>query len=154
MSSCRRDFLRSVTGAAAASVFGPSRLPGQSKRARKAVVVTFGGGARDEETFMPDGQRNIPYLLHQLIPQGTFFSQVVNKGILGHYVATASIVTGVYETFNNFATVSPEYPTAFEYFRKTGKGRRRTPGWWRPATGSAALGRAGTKRTGPGWAGA
>jgi len=81
-------------------------------------VVTFGGGARDEETFMPDGQENIPFLLHELIPQATFFAQVVNRGILGHYVATASLATGVYETFNNFAAVPPEYPTVFEYFRK------------------------------------
>jgi hypothetical protein len=85
---------------------------------RKAVVVTFGGGARDEETFMPDGQENIPQLLTSLIPRATFFSQVVNKGILGHYVATASLATGAYETFNNFAAVPPDRPTVFEYFRK------------------------------------
>jgi len=33
-------------------------------------------------------------------------------------VANASIATGVYETFNNFASVPPDYPTVFEYFRK------------------------------------
>jgi hypothetical protein len=33
-------------------------------------------------------------------------------------VATASLATGVYETFNNFAAVAPENPTIFEYFRK------------------------------------
>ncbi len=87
-------------------------------RAQKAVVITFGGGARDEETFMPEGQENIPHLLNDLIPRSTFFSQVVNRGILGHYVATASLATGVYETFNNFAAVAPEHPTVFEYFRK------------------------------------
>ena len=36
------------------------------------MIVTFGGGARDEETFMPDGQRNIPHFLSELLPQGTF----------------------------------------------------------------------------------
>ena len=82
------------------------------------MVVTFGGGARDEETFMPDGQENIPHLLTELIPRSTFFAQVVNRGILGHYVATASLATGVYETFNNFAAVPPDHPTLFEYFRK------------------------------------
>lgn len=85
---------------------------------RKAVVVTFGGGARDEETFMPEGQENIPRLLTEFLPQATFFAQVVNRGILGHYVATASLATGVYETFDNFAAVPPENPTVFEYFRK------------------------------------
>jgi hypothetical protein len=87
-------------------------------RKQKIVVVTFGGGARDEETFAPEGQENIPNLLHTLFPQSTFYTQVINNGILGHYVATASLATGVYETFNNFAAVSPHNPTIFEYFRK------------------------------------
>ncbi len=87
-------------------------------RGRKAVVVTFGGGARDEETFAPEGQENIPHLLKELLPKSTFFTQVVNRGILGHYVATASLATGIYETFNNFAAVPPDHPTVFEYFRK------------------------------------
>jgi hypothetical protein len=87
-------------------------------RSQKVVVVTFGGGARDEETFMPDGQENIPVLLRALIPQATFFTQVINRGILGHYVATASLATGVYETFNNFAAEPPKNPTVFEYYRK------------------------------------
>ncbi len=82
------------------------------------VVITFGGGARDQETFAPEGQENIPHLMQELIPQSAFFSQVVNRGILGHYVATASLATGVYETINNFASLPPEHPTAFEYFRK------------------------------------
>ena len=67
---------------------------------------------------MPEGQENIPHILTELIPQATFFTQVVNRGILGHYVATASLATGVYETFNNFAAVPPDNPTVFEYFRK------------------------------------
>jgi hypothetical protein len=82
------------------------------------IVITFGGGARDQETFAPQGQENIPHLLHALIPQSSFFTQVVNQGILGHYVATASLATGVYETLNNFSAVPPEHPTVFEYFRK------------------------------------
>jgi hypothetical protein len=120
VATSRREFLREATGAAAASaLFGlaPRRLRAAAL-SRKVVVVTFGGGARDEETFMPAGQENIPLLIHELLPQASFFTQVVNHGILGHYVATASLATGVYETFNNFAAVPPQYPTAFEYFRK------------------------------------
>jgi hypothetical protein len=86
--------------------------------AEKTIVVTFGGGARDEETFAEEGQENIPNLLEKLLPQGTFFPQVRNAGILGHYVATASIVTGVYERFNNFVAQPPPNPTLFEYFRR------------------------------------
>lgn len=116
----RRDFLRQATGASiAGSLLRPYGLGAAgSQPKQKAVVVTFGGGARDDETFAPDGQQNIPHMLKELAPRSTFFTQVVNRGILGHYVATASIVTGVYETFNNFAAVCPANPTVFEYFRK------------------------------------
>lgn len=116
----RRDFLRAaglVGVSAPLLAFDPLRaatLP----HGQKVVVVTFGGGARDEETFAPDGQENIPSMLNVLLPQATFYSQVVNHGILGHYVATASLATGVYETFDNFATTAPQNPTVFEYYRK------------------------------------
>ncbi len=115
ISHSRRDFLRQATGATVASALLRAAVPSPKQ---KAIVVTFGGGARDDETFAPDGQQNIPHMLADLAPQSTFFTQVLNRGILGHYVATASIVTGVYETFNNFAAVSPQNPTVFEYFRK------------------------------------
>jgi hypothetical protein len=42
----------------------------------------------------------------------------VNRRVLGHHVATASLAAGVYETFNNFAAVTPQHPTVFEYHRK------------------------------------
>lgn len=116
----RRDFLREAAGVAIGSaLFRPAWTRAAASRPkRKVVVVTFGGGARDQETFMQEGQENIPHLMRELIPRASFFTQVVNQGILGHYVATASLATGVYETFNNFAAVSPESPTVFEYFRK------------------------------------
>ena len=116
----RREFL--LAGAAMAlggTLLGnPVALAGIPTKKRKVVVITFGGGARDQETFAPEGQENIPHLMRELIPQSTFFTQVVNRGILGHYVATASLATGVYETINNFASLPPEHPTVFEYFRK------------------------------------
>lgn len=152
VSLSRRDFLRAATGASAgAALFGfaPLRaLP--SQHAQKVVVVTFGGGARDEETFMPEGQENIPHLLNQLIPQATFFTQVVNRGILGHYVATASLATGVYETFNNFAAVPPEHPTVFEYFRKDLK-RPPSDAWVvAPSNGFNRIGESGNRAYGRG----
>ena len=126
----RREFLRSAAFAGAgARVFGFAPSPHNSIRAsRKTVVVTFGGGARDEETFAPEGQENIPHLLKELVPQATFFTQVVNRGILGHYVATASLATGLYESFDNFADIAPKNPTVFEYFRK-GLGRPLDDAW-------------------------
>ena len=120
-STSRREFLRAAAGAGAATGIFSIRSAGQlatPTRKPKAVVVTFGGGARDSETFAVEGQQNIPHLLTELLPQGTFFTQVVNRGILGHYVATASLATGVYEQFNNFGASRPAHPTIFEYMRR------------------------------------
>jgi hypothetical protein len=117
----RREFLRSASGLLMGGALlgnGVLARAGIASAKRKVVVITFGGGARDQETFAPEGQENIPHLVRELIPQSTFFTQVVNRGILGHYVATASLATGVYETINNFASLPPEHPTVFEYFRK------------------------------------
>src|SRR6266576_3593565 len=135
----RRDFLRTSAGLALGStLFGSRAFADSPIKKRKVVVITFGGGARDQETFAPEGQENIPHLMGELIPQSTFFTQVVNRGILGHYVATASLATGVYETINNFASLPPEHPTVFEYFRKDLK-RPASDAWsWLPATGSIA----------------
>jgi hypothetical protein len=120
-----------------------------SKR-RKVVVVTFGGGARDQETFAPEGQENIPHLMHELIPQSTFLTQVVNRGILGHYVATASLATGAYETINNFASLPPENPTVFEYFRKDLK-RPASDTWVvAPSNGFNRIGESSNRSYGPG----
>src|SRR5262252_2044812 len=92
--SCnRRNFLRGTAGmmlGGALAGASPFLYAGSAKK-RKVIVVTFGGGARDQETFAPEGQENIPHMLKELVPQSAFFTQVVNRGILGHYVATASI---------------------------------------------------------------
>jgi hypothetical protein len=116
----RREFLRLAAASAVGSVFlpGPRAYAWGGFDRKKVVIVTFGGGARDEETFAPDGQENIQGLIKTLLPQSTFFGQVINHGILGHYVATTSLATGVYETFNNFSGLAPPHPTLFEYFRR------------------------------------
>jgi hypothetical protein len=116
----RRDFLRSAAGLTLGSTLARSSWAKalHATPKKKVVVVTFGGGARDQETFAPEGQENLPHMMRELIPQSSFFTQVINRGILGHYVATASLATGVYETINNFASLPPQSPTVFEYFRK------------------------------------
>lgn len=121
ISCSRRDFLRSAAGVALGTTFmGASPLihGAAAAKKRKVIVITFGGGARDQETFAPEGQENIPRLMRELIPQASFFTQVMNLGILGHYVATASLATGAYETLSNFSAARPQHPTVFEYFRK------------------------------------
>jgi hypothetical protein len=138
-----------VVGGALAGA-SPFLYAGPVKK-RKMIVVTFGGGARDQETFAPSGQENIPHLLKELIPQASFFTQVVNHGILGHYVATASLATGVYETLNNFASVPPQHPTVFEYFRKDLK-RPPTDAWVvAPSNGFSHIGESDSRPYGPGW---
>jgi hypothetical protein len=153
VASSRREFLRDAAHLAIGSAFfGPliARAGTPSKR-RKVIVITFGGGARDQETFAPEGQSNIPHLVRELIPQSSFFTQVVNRGILGHYVATASLATGVYETINNFAVLPPEHPTAFEYFRK--ELRRPPSDAWvvAPSNGFNRIGESSYRSYGPGF---
>jgi hypothetical protein len=120
LSRSRREFLRDAAGLTLGTALSGTRLARAAAllKARKVIVVTFGGGARDQETFAPEGQENVPKMMKELIPRSTFFTQVVNRGILGHYVATASLATGAYETINNFASLPPENPTVFEYYRK------------------------------------
>src|SRR6476620_8527132 len=153
LSCSRREFLRTAAGLALGSaLIGPSALAHAvaTRKKRKVVVITFGGGARDQETFAPEGQENIPHLMRELIPQASFFTQVVNRGILGHYVATASLATGVYETFNNFAAVAPENPTIFEYFRKDLK-RPSSDAWVvAPSNGFNRIGESSHRGFGPG----
>jgi len=149
----RRDFLRDAAGMAlGASLMGVSPFvhAAAAAKKRKVIVITFGGGARDQETFAPEGQINIPHMLGELIPQSSFFTQVTNHGILGHYVATASLATGVYETLNNFSAVPPEHPTVFEYFRKDLK-RPVSDAWVvAPSNGFNRIGESDCRSYGPG----
>lgn len=153
VSYSRRDFLRSATGAVLGSALmgaSPFAYGEASQRKRKVIVITFGGGARDQETFAPQGQENIPHLLNELAPQSSFFTHVTNHGILGHYVATASLATGVYETLNNFAAVPPDHPTVFEYFRKD-LNRPASDAWVvAPSNGFNRIGQSDCRSYGPG----
>lgn len=150
----RRDFLRDAAGAAvgAALMSGSPLVRGaNARKKRKVIVITFGGGARDQETFSPDGQENIPHLLGELAPQSSFFARVSNQGILGHYVATASLATGVYETLNNFSAAPPDHPTVFEYFRKDLK-RPASDAWVvAPSNGFNRIGGSQSRPYGPDW---
>jgi hypothetical protein len=153
LSFTRREFLRCSAGLALGGTLlhaSPFAFAATPRSKRKVVVVTFGGGARDQETFAPEGQENIPHLMRELIPQSSFFTQVVNRGILGHYVATASLATGVYETINNFASLPPESPTVFEYFRKELK-RPASDAWVvAPSNGFNRIGESNYRAFGPG----
>jgi hypothetical protein len=154
LGTTRRDFIRDATGIALGSTLigaSPFVHAAIAVKRRKVVVVTFGGGARDQETFAPQGQVNIPHMLGELIPQSSFFTQVTNQGILGHYVATASLATGVYETLNNFSAVPPDHPTIFEYFRKD-LTRPASDAWVvAPSNGFNRIGESESRGFGPGF---
>jgi hypothetical protein len=150
----RRDFLRDAAGmVAGATLLGASPFvhAATAIKKRKMIVITFGGGARDQETFAPAGQANIPHMLGELAPQSSFFARVTNQGILGHYVATASLATGVYESLNNFSAVPPDHPTIFEYFRKDL--RRPVSDAWviAPSNGFNRIGQSDCRSYGPGF---
>jgi hypothetical protein len=150
----RRDFLRDAAGMAVGTAFmgaSPFVRAATAVKKRKIIVITFGGGARDQETFAPDGQINIPHMLGELVPQSSFFTNVTNQGILGHYVATASLATGVYETLNNFSAVPPDHPTVFEYFRKDLR-RPLSDAWVvAPSNGFNRIGESDCRSYGPGF---
>jgi hypothetical protein len=150
----RRDFLRDAAGMAVGTAFmgaSPFVRAATAAKKRKVIVITFGGGARDQETFAPEGQINIPHMLGELIPQSSFFTRVTNQGILGHYVATASLATGVYETLNNYSAVPTNRPTIFEYFRKD-LGRLGSDSWVvAPSNGFNRIGESGCRSYGPGF---
>src|SRR5579862_9260217 len=77
LSRSRRDFLRGAAGVALGSALmsaSPLVRGEAARKKRKVIVITFGGGARDQETFAPEGQENIPNMLRELAPQSSFFT--------------------------------------------------------------------------------
>src|SRR6266581_1101072 len=118
----RRDLLR---GAAAllADVLLPRGAAAQAARERpkpdrRAIVVTFGGGVRWEETFAPEGWSNIPHLVSDLVPQGLFYPETRYDGLTGHFNATGALVTGCLQNVDFYGNEAPTTPTVFECFRK------------------------------------
>jgi hypothetical protein len=86
-------------------------------RGRKTIIVTFGGGVRYAETFSPGGLRNIPHLA-RMRPDGYFFADCRNGGVLSHFNSTASIVTGQWQRVDDFGFEPPASQTVFEAYRK------------------------------------
>lgn len=117
----RRRFVQ-LAGLSIADRIFPNWLAARSTKsrvesARKVIIVTFGGGVRYAETFAPEGLRNIPRLV-QMKPQGLFFRNCTNSGVLSHYNSTASILTGNWQRVDDFGFQAPATPTIFEYYRK------------------------------------
>ncbi len=114
----KRQFLRAAGLTVAHRVMAPAAEPDSAQR--KVILVTFGGGVRYTETFMPEGLRNIPRLAG-LRPQGHFFRTCRNLGVLSHFNSTASLVTGQWQRVDDFGFQPPASPTIFEAFRQQRK---------------------------------
>lgn len=112
----KRRFVQ-LAGLSIAGRIAPRLRAGLAARGGKVVIVTFGGGVRYSETFSAEGLRNIPRLA-ALRPEGRFFRQCTNGGVLSHFNSTASIVTGNWQRVDDFGFQPPATPTLFEQYRK------------------------------------
>ena len=122
----KRDFLKLAGLSIAQRILPPSLLQLWAQAAdaqakgRKVILVTFGGGVRTAETFAPAGLHNIPRLA-ALRPEGYFYQNCQNQGVLSHFNSTASIVTGNWQRVDDFGFEAPASATIFEHFRKANK---------------------------------
>src|SRR5262245_45045399 len=91
---------------------------GSARPDRKVIVVTFGGGARFEDTLAPQGWINIPHLAHELVPQGLVYPVARYEGLTGHFNSTGALVTGCRQDVDAYGSEAPVTPTIFELFRK------------------------------------
>ncbi len=121
-----RDFLKLAGLSIAQRIIPPALLnlwaqaADAQAKGRKVILVTFGGGVRTEETFSPAGLRNIPRLA-ALRPEGYFYQNCVNEGVLSHFNSTGSIVTGNWQRVDDFGFEAPASATIFEQYRKARK---------------------------------
>ena len=86
----RRDLLGGAGALLADLLLGGRAFAGMSepRPGNRAIVVTFGGGVRWEDTFAPEGWPNIPHLVSDLVPQGLFFPEARYEGLTGHFNAS------------------------------------------------------------------
>jgi hypothetical protein len=111
----KRQFLQAAGMTVASRMGAVGAQAGDARR--KVIVVTFGGGVRYAETFSKEGLRNIPRLA-ELQPQGHFFRDCRNLGVLSHFNSTASILTGQWQRVDDFGFQPPASPTIFEALRQ------------------------------------
>lgn len=118
----RRDLLRGAAALLADAVLPRGALAQEARERRKpdrrAIVVTFGGGVRWEETFATEGWPNIPHLVSDLVPRGLFYPEARYEGLTGHFNATGALCTGCLQNVDAYGSEAPTTPTVFECFRK------------------------------------
>ncbi len=121
----RRDLLRVLAAFIADHILPhhvfAQRLRDYQKPKQRAIIVTFGGGARYQDTLAPEGWRNIPHLAKDLVPQGFLYPTALNQGITGHFNSSAALVTGNWQNVDSLGNERPRSPTLFECLRKDRK---------------------------------
>jgi hypothetical protein len=145
----RRRFLKIAAGSAAAAMVAPAFRPAFGKMAAVApagpagaiayktgrvVVIAFAGGVRSRDTIKTPG--NVPNLM-RIAKEGVVFPNTCVKNV-GHFGATLSIFTGLFEYLGIRDNERGENPTIFEYVRKQ-KGLAAKDVWFSATGGAQAV---------------
>ncbi len=131
----RREFLAAMSAATAGA-----SLPGFAQgdalpdyTGPNVIVVRFGGGVRRQETILDPSKTYCPYFLHELVPKGTLYSNMMIEQFTGspperldtsHGQGTLYILSGRYEKYKDAkgeflgARFESTVPTMFEYLRR------------------------------------
>lgn len=121
MDSSKRAFLRAAGLLVAGELLARKDFAQQDLEkgnSKSRVILVVFGGVRRQETFLPQGFQNIPFLTQELGPQSLFYEDVRNEGVTAHFNAIASILTGTWQRVGDWGEDRPTAPTLFEYFRK------------------------------------
>jgi hypothetical protein len=113
----RRNFLRNLLAVGAFAWQGPTVW--ERRRARKLLIVQFGGGPRFSETMGDPQHRFIPKLWHELVPRGTLFENMRVEGKVVHPNSTGSMMTGHWEWADLDWEKPLAHPTLFEIHRRS-----------------------------------
>jgi hypothetical protein len=125
-----------VAGSAALSSFGqetedvaPVLPPVERKNYRgpNVIIIRFGGGVRRKESI-EEATTYSPFLLHDLVPKGTFFPKMeidqIEDLATSHGEGTLNIITGKYDRYKDVGgklfgnRFEAKVPTVFEYLRR------------------------------------
>lgn len=127
----RRTFLRAAAGVSATVCLGGndrlSRRAGAATckaalpdpKARKLIVVLFGGGTRSSESIDDPEHRFIPRLWNEMVPCGTLLTNMRVEQRVVHPNCAASTMTGHWEWDDNDWSRPVAHPSIFEIFRKS-----------------------------------
>src|SRR5580658_4074121 len=71
---------------------GASQSAPAGKGSGHKIVLVIVGGVRRDETFSPEGVRNIPHLSADMLPNSILYHHVRNEGVTAHFNAISSIM--------------------------------------------------------------